>query len=750
MGVHNTALVEALAEAFGDAVIWLDAFGKICALNSAAERTYGWKRDELTGAEFVTLLPSVRHDFFRSRLELLRSGNAVPPYEGQHLHRSGKVFGVHVALSAARSPELAGVFAVVRSLREEVTTTRFSESFPRLGAFEARNESGAVTVQWTPELYDMYGLPRGTVITAETIARLIYPEDLAAVRDSRAKALQGGLNVYEEEFRIVRPNDGAIRWIRASTRMHRDGAAVISEGVMRDITETKVATAQLAASEERLRQIFESTSDGMLIRDLTGVINFTNLRLDQMFGYERGELLGQNVSRLALPDPQGLARELTGRARGDAHLSRTEFLRKDGTTFYAEVRGEPLRDGAGKVVGGLGTFSDLSERLAQESELAKMRSQLQAAQKLEAIGSLAGGIAHDFNNILTVIITTALVAREDLPEGSPMREEMKEILDASDRAARLVRQLLAFSRKQLLRPRPLELLTLLEQLQPMLARLLGEDIELTVLAPQGVPRVLADPAQMEQVVINLCVNARDAMPMGGKLTINLSAVELDETFCQTHLGASPGRYVMLAVSDTGLGMTQEVRDRIFEPFFSTKGDKGTGLGLSTVFGIVKQSGGTVWVYSEPGKGSTFKVYLPRTDAEAPADAVQQVAAAGGTETVLLVEDEAQVRSLVREVLRQRGYTVLEAASPGDALLISEQHANEVQLLLTDVVMPRMNGRELAQRVKDKWPGIRVLFMSGYTDDAIVQHGVLDGGVDFIEKPLTPDALLRKLRNVLDR
>jgi nitrogen-specific signal transduction histidine kinase/CheY-like chemotaxis protein len=396
---------------------------------------------------------------------------------------------------------------------------------------------------------------------------------------------------------------------------------------------------------------------------------------------------------------------------------------------------------------------DITEQKLAEERMESLQEQLRQSQKMEAIGRLAGGIAHDFNNLLTIIKGYSQLSLIELKEDSVIKRNIAHIHTATDRAADLVRQLLAFSRRQILEMKVLDLNTILINLHNMLHRLIGEDIELVTLLAEDLGRVKTDLGWIEQAIMNLVVNARDAMPSGGKLTIETGNVELDEAYVGGRVGVNPGRYVMLSVSDTGVGMTPEVTERLFEPFFSTKDkDKGTGLGLSTVYGIVKQSGGDIWVYSEPGKGSTFKIYLPRVDEpleeqrEKPLDDMLL----RGSETILLVEDEEEVRKLAVRVLERQGYKVLAARNGDEALLICEQQKGPIHLLLTDVVMPGMNGHEVAKRLESLHPETKVLYMSGYTDNAIVLHGVLVKGVHYIQKPFTVDALTKKVREVLEK
>ncbi len=491
--------------------------------------------------------------------------------------------------------------------------------------------------------------------------------------------------------------------------------------------------------------IVESSDDAILGKTLDGIITSWNKGAEKIYGYTADEMIGESIYKIVPPDRRDEIAQILERLKEGETVEHLETVRvrKDGTPVDVSVTISPIKDSGGRIIGSSAIARDITERKHLEK-------QLRQSQKLEAVGQLAGGVAHDFNNLLTVITGYSDLAMKRLKMEDPLRHNVEEIKKAAERATSLTRQLLAFSRKQVLQPKVINLNSIIMDMEKMLCRLIGEHIELRTLPGTDLGQINADPGQIEQVILNLVINARDAMPKGGKISIETANTYLDEEYARRHIAVTPGWYAMLAVSDTGQGMDEETQRHIFEPFFTTKGEKGTGLGLSTVYGIVKQSGGNIWVYSEVGQGSTFKVYLPLVyEPAVTTEARTKVTSLKGTETILLVEDEEMVRDLARESLELEGYTVLEAANGGEALLIAQHYEGPIHLMLTDVVMPRMSGRELAEQLTELKPSMRVLFMSGYTDDAIVHHGRLQEGVPFIEKPFTPDSLARKVREVLD-
>jgi hypothetical protein len=512
---------------------------------------------------------------------------------------------------------------------------------------------------------------------------------------------------------------------------------------------------RLRNSETRFRALIERSADLISLTAADGLMLYVSPAVESILGDVPGHFVGQSFLALCHPHDRDRMAAVMARLAEDPSVSlQVEFraIHRDGSTRWLEATGRNML-GDPAVEGIVCNLRDTTERKRAEAALHRTEEQLRQAQKMEAIGNLAGGVAHDFNNLLSVILSYSSMLAQDMTPSDPRRLDLQEIEAAGRRAVDLTRQLLAFSRQQILQPRVVSLNDTVAGMERMLRRLIGEDVELTVLLASSLGKVKVDPGQIEQIVMNLAVNSRDAMPRGGKLTIETANVDLDARYVAEHVGAVPGPHVMLAVTDTGIGMDKATQARMFEPFFTTKEKgKGTGLGLATVFGIVQQSCGNIWVYSEPGKGSTFKVYFAQVDGLGGPEHDSRPPAGGaltGTETILLVEDEESVRVLARTILRRFGYHVIEAQSGGDALLICEQHTAAIHLLLTDVVMPRMSGRQLSERLRALRPDMKVLYMSGYTDNTIVHHGVLDSGVAFLQKPITPESLTRKVREVLD-
>ena len=537
----------------------------------------------------------------------------------------------------------------------------------------------------------------------------------------------------ENEF--VYP-DGKIGWFELRIQPSAEGISVLSV----DVSDRKRAEEALRTSEAHYRTILEHIGDAVVITTPDGHYLDVNPQACAMTGYDREELLRLGaVDTYPLEEREAAAARAAEVASGRSIVFDRRLLRKDGTVILVEINARPLPDGRL-----LAAMRDITERR-------NLENQLRQAQKMEAVGRLAGGLAHDFNNVLTAVFGYVDLLSEELAPGSHAREDVEEIRRAAERAAALTRQLLAFSRQQVLDPIVLSVNDLIRNLDKMLRRLIGEDVDLRLNLAPDVGNVRADPGQLEQVIANLVVNARDAMPEGGKLLIETVNADLTEQYADMHRPVMAGAYVMIAVSDTGVGMDEATKARIFEPFFTTKEKgRGTGLGLSTVYGIVKQSGGYIWAYSEVGRGTTFKVYLPRVDAlAAQVAAPREAGTLTGSETVLLAEDDPMLRPLAKTLLQKLGYTVLEAENADQAVALAAAHPAPIHLLVADVVMPGASGRELARRLAASRPDMKVLYVSGYTDDAIVHHGMLEPGLSFLQKPFTPAALARKVRDVLD-
>ena len=597
--------------------------------------------------------------------------------------------------------------------------------------------------------------PAGAGFLGRTVDEVIGKDDTELFDDpetgriimelDRGVLQSGKMQTFEEGgtaagvSRIYLSNKGPLR--------DPSGKVVGLLGICRDITDRKRAEEEMHRSEQKLHIHFEHTPLAVVEWDLDFRVTDWNPSAERIFGYSKQEAIRQHGGFIVPPQHRQMVdqvwQELLRQDGGTRNTN--DNLTKDGRTITCDWYNTPLVDESGRVLGVASLVHDVTEHLALEERLRQ-------SQKMEAVGRLAGGVAHDFNNLLTVILGYSQILAEGVPAGSRLADSTAQIKSAADRASGITRQLLAFSRKTVMTPRVVNLNDIMLNLDSLLRRLIGEDIEVLTVPANDLGAVTADPGQIEQVIMNLALNARDAMPHGGKLTLETSNEQLDEAYAQRHQPTVAGRYVMLAVTDTGHGMSPETQARIFEPFYTTKEvGKGTGLGLSMVYGIVKQSGGYIWVYSEPDRGTTFKIYLPRVDqpVETSGSENRSRSVQRGTETILLVEDDPQLRQLSSSVLAHCGYKVLTANGPEEGLAICRENHRDIRLLVTDVVMPHMNGRQLAEQILQVSPNVKVLYISGYTSNAIVHYGVLDAGLWFLPKPFTLSALVAKVREVLD-
>lgn len=574
----------------------------------------------------------------------------------------------------------------------------------------------------------------------------IHPDDRERVRSGIYGVINDGAASWTDQYRY-RKTDGTYAVVidRGYVTRDSDGTAVRMLGAMTDVTERTRSEAAIRFQA----QLLNAVQQAVVATDPAGVVIFWNSFAESLYGWTAEEAIGKHIMQLTpAPFMRDHGHEIVERtAAGGSWTGEFLVQGKSGKAFPALLTSSPFLDEKGTIIGLVGVSIDLTERRSLEE-------QFRQSQKMDAVGRLAGGIAHDFNNLLTVIRLNTEIIIEGLDPSDPRADDVKQIRSAADRASALTRQLLAFSRKQILQPRVLDLNTVVTSLEPMLRRLIGEDISIS--ATSGARGyVVADPGQLEQVLVNLVVNARDAMPQGGRITIETMNKELDENYSSEHSPVIPGRYIALAVGDTGIGMDKDTKEHAFDPFFTTKeAGKGTGLGLATVYGIVKQSGGYVWIYSEPGLGSTIKVYLPEVSAAAAFTSTGDTstpvkAAARGSETILLVEDEDAVRSLTCRILEKQGYRVLPAQHGRDAMEIATREEGHIDLVLTDIVMPGLNGRGLVEKLSGIRPKIKSLYMSGYTDDDIVRRGFVEPSKSFLQKPFTSEALIQTVRKVLD-
>jgi two-component system cell cycle sensor histidine kinase/response regulator CckA len=649
-------------------------------------------------------------------------------------------------LLSDQAPEKGGNEELVRLLRE--SEARQHAVFDMaLDALIVMDHEGHIT-EFNPAAERIFQYSRGEVL-GKLMADLIIPPSL---RESHRRGL-ARFNATGEAVILGRRieisamrRDGTEFPVELSImRVSREGPAVFA-GEIRDLTEAKRVQLEMRKSEDRFRKLFDSNTIGIVIADLNGNTLEANDAYLGMVGRTRGELLSGEIrwSELTPPEYSGLDQKAVEdlRRTGVAAPWEKELFRNDGTRVPVLIGMAMLEAEEASCIA---YIVDLTERR-------RLEEQFRQAQKMEVVGQLAGGIAHDFNNLLTVILGYADLLAGKFEPGTVETEELAEIRTAGDRAASLTRQLLAFSRQQVVERKAIDVNAVTVQTEKMLRRLIGADIELVTVLDPSVGRVFADAGQIEQLILNLSLNARDAMSRGGRLTVETASVELDETYARLHGTIEPGSYVMITISDTGVGMNSNTIAHMFEPFFTTKErGKGTGLGLATVYGIVQQSGGHIWVYSEVGQGTTFKIHLPllrETDERKPVPEVDP-ASLSGSETILIVDDEESVRSLSRSILETHGYSNLEAGNGREGLDVAARHAQPIHLLMTDVVMPEMGGSDLASRLEVLRPDMQVLYMSGYTDDAVVRHGLVETGRLFLQKPFNATTLAIKVREALD-
>jgi len=748
-----------------DAVISMRASGEITDWSAQAERMFGWSRAEAVGRQMAeTIIPARHRDaHIRTLKRFLDTGEGPvlnKRIEIIGLTRDGREFPIEMAISPARLGEEWTFSTFIRDLTEprkaeealKLGEQRYRELFEGIPVGLYRSTPDGTLIDVNPALVVMLGYPDRESLLA-TPSPLLYVDP--ADRARWGAEMKGEGAVLDFDVQIMRA-DGVAIWARdtAFVKRNPDGTVLRYEGILENISGRVEAERALQANERRLIQILEAVPLGIFVSDHEGRPVFANAGAKAILG--SGVIPVDSVGNLAKVyqvyvagtnelypvERMPLIRALTGEA---TTVDDMEIHQPD-RVISVNVQGAPIVDDKGKVVAAVVAFIDTTGRKTLES-------QRRQTSKMEAVGQLAGGVAHDFNNLLTVIMSYGAMLLDHLEVGDPNREDVQEIAAAADRAGGLTRQLLTFSRQQVMQPRVISINTVVVDLENMLRRLIGEDIELRIFLDHDIDTINADPGQLEQVLINLVVNARDAMPAGGRISIRTSSAELSAESGNGTLHPPDGHFTMLAVSDTGTGMTREVQQRLFEPFFTTKKlGRGTGLGLSTVYGIVKASGGEVHVYSEIGQGSTFKVFFPRVAAgvaeQPPAPAPKEVLQ--GSETLLVVEDDTSLRGLVERVLKNCGYTVYAADGGAEALAIARNPQLLIDAVITDVVMPGMNGRELVERLVKSRPDLGSLLMSGYTDDDVLRRGVLKGETAFLQKPFTPEQLARKVRAVLDR
>ncbi len=753
-----------ILESMQESYFEIDLKGNYTFFNDLLCEDHGYSRQELMGMNYKAYTtPETAKRAYQFFNEIYRTGRPKRILDHEIIRKDGSRRMIDMSVSLMRSPsgEPIGFWGMGRDATERIEAEQ---------ALKKSEERYRTILDTMEEGYFEDDLKGTLTFVNDAACRLMgydrdeligmnyrnysSPETARQMYEVYHRIFESGNPEFMMDYEIIR-KVGSVRTHQANAALLRDQAGD-PKGfriLVRDMTERKKAEDALRLSEERYRTILDTMEEGYYEVDLKGSFTFANDAGCRLLGYEHNELIGMNYRNYHSPET---ARHMYEVYHPMFETGKTEFLmdyeiiRKDGSVRTHQANSTILRDQAGRPKGFRVLARDITERKRAEDEKAKLEAQLLQAQKMESVGRLAGGVAHDFNNMLSVILGYTELIKLRLEPDNPLLHDLMEIERAAGRSKDITAQLLAFSRKQIISPRPMNLNDLISSTQKTLARLIGEDIDLRFYPGEGLWSIRFDLSQMEQILVNLAVNARDAMPHGGKLTIETANILMNEDYCRVHLGFTSGPYVLLAVSDNGSGMDKETLQNVFEPFFTTKEiGKGTGLGLATVYGTVQQNNGFINVYSEPGQGTTFKIYLPRSmDGVEVSEEILEQPVTSGSGKVLLVEDDDLMRKMTTDMLETIGYSVLAVGSPLEALSICEEKDARFDLVITDVVMPGMSGRELRDKLGIIRPDMKVLFMSGYTSNVIVHHGVLEEGVHFIQKPFSLNDFARKIQEAM--
>ena len=744
---------------------WLtDTQGNFLEVNDAYCNLTGYSKDELLSMNIRDLEElETQEETARHILKIMQVGR--DRFESHHKCKDGRIIDVEISVNCLET-DGGRLFVFIRDITQQKQAEEaLRESEERFRSIvETTNDaiisadSSGKTIFWNKAAEKMFGYS-----FEEAVGKpfsIIIPETIQSSHEEtyhRAAATGKSEHIGQTMESRSKRKDGSEFPVEISTSFWVAGDNTFITALIRDTTERKQSDAALRESGERFRSIMENANDAIFFVDSRGNIRLFNRKAEELYGYTADEIVGKPHSVLVPKRLQEIHNKWM-----EKFLSLDESAisgkivegigeRKDGSEFYVETSTALLKQGGETYL--VAILRNITDRKKAEEERVKLESQLRQSQKMEAVGLLAGGIAHDFNNILTAIIGYASLLQMKMKGDDPLRPYLEQILTSSQRATNLTQSLLAFGRKQIINPKPVKTNEIITRMEKLLVRLIGEDIDLKVILTDEDITVMADSGQIEQALMNFATNSRDAMPQGGHFMIETQRAVIDNDYVKTHGYGKPGEYVLISVSDSGTGMDEKTREKIFEPFFTTKEvGKGTGLGLAMVYGIIKQHNGYINCYSEPGKGTTFKIYLPMHWEAAEVQETMESAPAtiGGTETILVAEDDADARKTTRNILENFGYTILEAVDGEDAVRVFKENSDTVKLLLLDVIMPKKNGKEAYEEIRKLHPGAKALFISGYTANIIHKRGILDQNLDFIMKPVSPTALLRKVREVIEK